>query len=187
MASNPISSTSDGPGTIRIVGDPVLTKRADEVDDIDGALVALTSEMLTTMYEAPGLGLAAPQVGVSRRFFVYDLGDGPAVLVNPEITESEGEWAYAEGCLSIPDLTFEVVRPKRVHVTGRDLDGNEVSIEADELLARLFQHELDHLDGVLFLEHLDDEQSREAKRFVRDLRMRAARPTPSGVGGLQLP
>ena len=91
MATNSIppsaaaTPTSSGPGTIRIVGDPVLTKRADEVDDIDGALVALTSEMLTTMYEAPGLGLAAPQVGVSRRFFVYDLGDGPAVLVNPEI------------------------------------------------------------------------------------------------------
>ena len=80
-----------------------------------------------------------------------------------------------------------MVRPKRVHVTGRDLDGNEVSIEADELLARLFQHELDHLDGVLFLDHLDDDQSREAKRFVRDLRMRAARPAPSATGGLQLP
>jgi peptide deformylase len=150
-------------------------------------LVALTGEMLTTMYDAPGLGLAAPQVGVSRRFFVYDVGEGPAVLVNPEITETDGEWEFAEGCLSIPELTFEVVRPKQVHLTGRDLDGNEVSIEADELLARLFQHELDHLDGVLFLEHLDDEQSREAKRFVRDLRMRAARPAPSRTGGLQLP
>ena len=145
MAVNPIPppehrSRVAGAGAIRIVGDPVLAKRADEVEDIDGALVALTGEMLTTMYEAPGLGLAAPQVGVSRRFFVYDVGEGPAVLVNPEITDTDGEWAYAEGCLSIPELTFEVIRPKRVHVTGRDLDGNEVSIEADELLARLFQH-----------------------------------------------
>jgi peptide deformylase len=180
-------SRTAGAGAIRIVGDPVLAKRAEEVDDIDAALVALTGEMLTTMYDAPGLGLAAPQVGVSRRFFVYDVGEGPAVLVNPEITDTDGEWAYAEGCLSIPELTFEVVRPKQVHVTGRDLDGNEVSIEADELLARLFQHELDHLDGVLFLEHLDDDQSKEAKRFVRDLRMRAARPVPSEAGGLHLP
>ena len=192
MASKPIPSPAApsrtaGAGAIRIVGDPVLAKRAEEVDDIDAALVALTGEMLTTMYDAPGLGLAAPQVGVSRRFFVYDVGDGPAVLVNPEITDTDGEWAFAEGCLSIPELTFEVIRPKEVHVTGRDLDGNEVSIEADELLARLFQHELDHLDGVLFLEHLDDDQSREAKRFVRDLRMRAAARPRRRPGGLQLP
>ncbi len=187
MASNPIGTSAAGPSAIRIIGDPVLTTRASEVDDVDGALATLTGEMLTVMYEAPGLGLAAPQVGVSRRFFVYDVGEGPAVLINPEIVESEGEWSYAEGCLSIPELTFDVVRPKRVHMTGRDLDGNEVSIEADDLLARLFQHEIDHLNGVLYLDHLDDEQAREARRFVRDLRMRTARPVAPGVGELQLP
>lgn len=156
------------PHTIRIVGDPVLRQRADEVTDIDARLVKLCEDMLETMYEAPGLGLAAPQVGVQKRFFVYDVGDGPAVLINPVITESDGEWEYLEGCLSVPGMSFEIVRPKRVAVSGIDLDGNEVTFEADELLARLFQHELDHLDGVLLLDHLDDEQRREAKRLLRE-------------------
>lgn len=157
------------PYAIRIVGDPVLRQRAEEVTDIDGRLVRLCEDMLETMYEAPGLGLAAPQVGVQKRFFVYDLGagDGGQVLINPTITESDGEWEYYEGCLSVPGLGFDIVRPKQVHITGVDLDGNEVSIEADELLARLFQHELDHLDGVLLLDHLDDEQRKEAKRTLR--------------------
>lgn len=169
------------PYAIRIVGDPVLRQRADEVTDIDGRLAKLAEDMLATMYEAPGLGLAAPQVGVQKRMFVYDLGDdeGPKVLINPEITESTGEWEYAEGCLSVPGLTFDIVRPKEVHVTGVDLDGNEVSIEADELLARLLQHELDHLDGVLLLERLDDDQRREARRAVRRLQMAAEEPPPA--------
>ncbi|MCB1257781.1 MAG: peptide deformylase [Microthrixaceae bacterium] len=157
------------PYAIRIVGDPVLRQRADEVTDIDSRLVQLCDDMLETMYEAPGLGLAAPQVGVQKRFFVYDLGagDGSQVLINPTITESDGEWEYYEGCLSVPGLGFDIVRPKTVHITGVDLDGNEVSIEADELLARLFQHELDHLDGVLLLDHLDDDQRKEAKKALR--------------------
>lgn len=169
------------PYAIRIVGDPVLRQRADEVTDIDGRLAKLAEDMLATMYEAPGLGLAAPQVGVQKRVFVYDLGDdeGPKVLINPEITETSGEWEYGEGCLSVPGLTFDIVRPKEVHVTGVDLDGNEVSIEADELLARLLQHELDHLDGVLLLERLDDDQRREAKRAVRRLQMGAEDPPPA--------
>jgi peptide deformylase len=124
-------------------------------------------------------------VGVQKRFFVYDIGDGPHTLVNPVITESRGEWTYDEGCLSVPGLSFEIVRPKEVHVTGYDLDGNEVSIEADELLGRLMQHELDHLDGVLLLEKLDDDQRRAA---LRELRERALRePAPARPGGLVLP
>jgi peptide deformylase len=158
------------PYAIRIVGDPVLRQRADEVTDIDERLVKLAEDMLDTMYDAPGLGLAAPQVGVQKRFFVYDLGagDGGQVLINPVITESAGELEYHEGCLSVPGMSFDIVRPKQVHVTGVDLDGNEVQFEADELFARLLQHELDHLDGVLLLEHLDDEQRRAAKRAIRE-------------------
>jgi peptide deformylase len=161
------------PYAIRIVGDPVLRQRAADVTEIDGRLAKLADDMLETMYEAPGLGLAAPQVGVQKRFFVYDLGvgDGPQVLINPEITETSGEWEFAEGCLSVPGLHFDIVRPKEIHVTGIDLDGNEVSFDADELLSRLVQHELDHLDGVLLLEHLDEEQHREAKRAVRQMQM----------------
>ena len=177
------------PYAIRVFGDPVLTQRAAEVDDINGALARLADDMLTTMYEAPGLGLAAPQVGVQKRLFVYDAGDGPAVLVNPVISESSGEWAYEEGCLSVPGLSWEIIRPKEIHLTGYDLDGNEVSFEADELLARLFQHEMDHLDGVLLLEHLDDEQRKAAKKALREQAMArdaALPPASSARGGLRL-
>lgn len=156
------------PYSVRIFGDPVLRAVASDVTDIDGRLVNLADDMLATMYAEPGIGLAAPQVGVQRRLFVYDVGDGPKTIVNPVITESEGEWGYIEGCLSVPGLSWEIVRPKQVHVTGRDLDGNEVSLEADELLARLIQHELDHLDGVLLLDHLDADQRREALRVLRE-------------------
>ncbi len=169
--------------SIRIVGDPVLREKAVDVADIDGALVKLVDDMFVTMYEAPGLGLAAPQVGVKKRFFVYDIGDDPQVLFNPQITGSDGEWVYEEGCLSIPGMSFEIVRPKTVEVTGVDLDGNEVSFEADELLARLMQHEIDHLDGVLLLEHLDEEQMKTAKKAIREMHMAPApEPTPSRRG-----
>jgi peptide deformylase len=154
--------------TIRLVGDPVLRQRAAEIEDVDGKLVRLADEMLVTMYEAPGLGLAAPQVGVRKRLFVYDIGEGPRVVVNPTIAESDGEWAYEEGCLSVPGLAWEIVRPRRVHLVGRDLDGNEISVEADDLLARCFQHEMDHLDGILLLERLDPDTRKQALRTIRE-------------------
>jgi peptide deformylase len=124
------------------------------------------------------VGLAAPQVGVQKRLFVYDVGDGPQALINPMIDESDGEWGYVEGCLSVPGLSWEIVRPKQVHLVGVDLTGNEVSIEADEYEARVFQHELDHLDGILLLERLDDEQRRAAMRILRDATLAA----PDGEG-----
>jgi peptide deformylase len=149
---------------IRVFGDPVLKTKAAEIIDIDGALVRLANEMVDVMYAAPGLGLAAPQIGIQRQLFVYDSGDGTGAhtLVNPRIVESRGEWTYDEGCLSIPGLYVEIARPKEVHLVGHDLDGNEVSIEADELLGRVFQHELDHLNGVLMFERMTPEQRREA-------------------------
>lgn len=170
---------------IRTIGDPVLRSRADEIADIDGRLAQLVDDMLVTMYEAPGIGLAAPQVGVRKRLFVYDIGDGPQALVNPVISGSDGEWVYDEGCLSVPGYSFEIVRPKVVHLTGYDLDGNEVEFEADELLARLFQHELDHLDGVLLLERLDDDQRAEALRVMRNDALAAA--GDDGLSGPVLP
>jgi peptide deformylase len=154
--------------TVRLFGDPVLKQRAPDVTEIDGALAQLTEDMLDTMRAAPGLGLAAPQVGVQKRLFVYEIGDeGPKVVINPEITESRGEWEYEEGCLSVPGLYFPIVRPKEVLLTGYDLEGNEISIEADELRARLFQHEVDHLNGTLLLEHLDKDQKKAALRELR--------------------
>src|SRR3954449_10778768 len=161
------------PYAIRLFGDPVLKQAASEVDDIDGSLARLADDMIVTMHAAPGLGLAAPQVGVQKRFFVYDLqdDDGPKTLINPRIVESRGEWAYEEGCLSVPGLAWEIVRPKEIHLVGFDLDGNEVSIEADEILARLFQHELDHLDGVLLLDRLDTDTRKQAMKTLRELTM----------------
>ena len=164
------------PYTIRIVGDPVLRERAAEVTDIDGKFHKLVDKMFEMMYSAPGIGLAAPQVGVKQRFFVFDIDDeaGPGVLINPTITGTDGEWEFAEGCLSIPGKYFEIVRPKTIEVTALDLHGNEVVFEADELMSRLIQHELDHLDGVLMIDHLDDEQKKDAKKHVRELQMQRA-------------
>jgi len=172
----------DSPHTIRIIGDPVLRERAAEVTDIDGRLARLCEDMFSTMYAAPGVGLAAPQVGVAKRFFVYDVEDhvGPQVLINPVIEESEGEWEFTEGCLSIPGLHFDIVRPRVVHVTGRNLDGDEVSLTAEDFLARVIQHELDHLDGVLMVERLDEDQRKAARRAVRKLQLEATEP-PTGL------
>jgi peptide deformylase len=156
---------------IRTFGDPVLTQRATEVTNIDGNVARLVDGMLEAMHEARGVGLAAPQVGVQKRLFVYELREGePITVVNPSIVESSGEWEYEEGCLSIPGLYFAIVRPKEIHLTGWDLDGNEISIDADELEARCLQHELDHLDGRLLLDALDKAQRKEA---MRELRRRA--------------
>jgi peptide deformylase len=123
--------------------------------------------MFETMYLAPGVGLAAPQVGVQRRLFVYDAGDGPGVVVNPRLSDHRGEWSYNEGCLSVPNLHWPIVRAKEVHLSGTDLSGNLLSIDADELLARVFQHEVDHLDGVLLIERLQPDQRKEAMKVLR--------------------
>jgi peptide deformylase len=153
---------------IRQFGDPVLTQRSAEVTDLDGSLAHLVDDMIETMHEAHGLGLAAPQVGVQKRLFVYQLEDrDPVAIVNPSIAETRGEWEYEEGCLSIPGLYFPIVRPKEIHLTGWDIDGNEISIDADEIEARCFQHELDHLDGRLLLTLLDKSQRKEAMRELR--------------------
>ena len=149
----------------------MLKRPAAPVEEFDGALSNLVDAMYETMYAAPGVGLAAPQVGVQRRFFVYDVGDGPHVLANPEIVDTEGEWLYEEGCLSLPGLAFDIVRPKVVTATGLDLEGNEVTVVGDELLGRLLLHEVDHLDGVLMLERLEAADRKLALRALREQSM----------------
>ncbi len=153
---------------VRTYGDPVLKQLAQDVDHVDGALVQLVDDMVETMYEAEGAGLAAPQIGVQKRLFVYDIGDGPEVIINPTIVESDGEWYYDEGCLSIPGLRLGILRPERVLIEGWNLDGKQLSLEADEFLGRVFQHEVDHLDGVLMVERLDEEMRKRALRVLRD-------------------
>ena len=170
---------------IRTFGDPVLRQRALEVEDIDAKIVRLSEEMIETMYAAPGVGLAAPQVGIERRIFVYDVGDGPQTVINPEIVESSGEWEYEEGCLSVPDLHWSIVRPNEVHLVGYNLEGNEISIEADEYLGRVLQHELDHLDGILLLERLEKDQRKQAMRILRGRALGEAEgPVSGGLAGM---
>lgn len=155
--------------SIRLFGDPVLRERASDVSEIDASLKQLADDMLETMYAAPGVGLAAPQVGIQKRMFVYDAGEGPAVVINPRISESAGEWTFEEGCLSVPGLSWPIVRPREILLEGLDLDGNVISIEAEEYLARVYQHEVDHLDGVLLIERLDPDQRKQAMRTLRQI------------------
>lgn len=149
--------------TIRTFGDPVLKSRAAAVTDIDGKIARLVDDMFDTLYRSDsGIGLAAPQIGVQKQIFVWDMDDEPMVILNPEIVESSGEWVYDEGCLSIPGLYVEMLRPNHVLMRGVDLDGNTVEIEAGELAGRLFQHEIDHLNGVLMFDRMTPDQRREA-------------------------
>jgi len=155
---------------LRLFGDPVLKQPARPVEELTGDLVPLVHGMYETMAEAEGVGLAAPQVGVRKRIFTYDLheGDGPGVVINPEIVETSGEITSEEGCLSVPGFHFEIVRAERVTMRGLDLDGHEVLLEGDDLLARMIQHEIDHLDGVLLLDRLEPEVRRAALAELRN-------------------
>jgi peptide deformylase len=166
---------------IRTYGDPVLNTPTTEVEEIDGKLAALVESMIVTMHEAPGVGLAANQIGVQKRLFVYDKGDGPHAVINPVIVETSGEWTYEEGCLSVPGLSWEIVRANEVHLKGYDLEGNELDIQTNEYEGRIFQHECDHLDGVLLIERLTDEQRRDAKRTLRKRRLTFNRDDHDGL------
>jgi peptide deformylase len=155
---------------IRTFGDPVLTMPAAPIDEITSELERLVDDMLETMYDAPGVGLAAPQIGVSKRIFVADIGDGPFVMLNPEIVETSGEWEFDEGCLSVPGRFWPIRRPGFARAAGLDLEGNPVEFAGEELMGRVLQHEIDHLNGLLLIERLT---KRERKHALRDLREEA--------------
>jgi peptide deformylase len=164
---------------IRIFGDPVLRSPAQPVESFDDALRKLASDMDDTMRDAPGVGLAAPQVGVPRRLFVFDDGETRGALANPEITwRSDETQEGEEGCLSIPGVFFPVVRAERVRVRAQDIEGAPVEIEGEALLARIFQHEIDHVDGILFVDRLAPEHRKEAMRLLREQALGAAMPAP---------
>lgn len=159
---------------IRTFGDPILRSPALPVVEFGERLRRLAADMRETMRAAPGVGLAAPQVGVPRRLFTFDAGeDGEAgAFANPEIVHrSEETQEGEEGCLSVPGVYFPVVRAMRVRVRAQDLDGAWVEVEAEGLLARIFQHEIDHLDGVLFVDRLSEEHRREAMRLLREMEL----------------
>lgn len=132
--------------------DDILRKKAKYVEKIDARVQTLVDDMIETMYHADGVGLAAPQVGVLKRIIVIDVGEGVHVLINPEIIEEKGEQTDYEGCLSVPGVRAQVKRPEEVLVRALDRDGNEVEIRGNGLMARALCHEIDHLNGVLFLD-----------------------------------
>lgn len=140
---------------IRTAGDPVLTKTCKEIKEVTPKLTELVDDMLETMYEANGVGLAAPQVGILKRLVVIDVGDGPIVMINPRIVESSGSQTGDEGCLSLPGKAGVVTRPNYVKAVAFDEDMEEYEIEGTELLARAICHELDHLDGHMYTEKVE--------------------------------
>jgi peptide deformylase len=154
---------------IRKLGDPVLREAGRELERFDGSLRRLIDDMFETMYDAPGVGLAAQQVGISGRFFVYDDGDGhKGFVANPELSDHEGRDENDEGCLSIPGPFQPTPRSTRVRLHGVDQDGRPVDVVAEGLLARIFQHETDHNNGRLYIDRLDDEGRREVMRQLRE-------------------
>ena len=158
---------------IRTLGSPVLREPCREVETFDALLERLYQDMVATMYEAPGVGLAAPQIGLSLRFFVFDSNDGkgPHAVANPVLSEQEGEQKDDEGCLSIPGLWYPTPRAMHARVEGLDLKGRPISFEGEELLARIFQHETDHVNGLLFIDRLSEEDRRQAMAQLREIEL----------------
>jgi peptide deformylase len=154
--------------SIRLFGDPVLRTPADPVETFDKELRVLVRDLTETMIDAPGAGLAAPQIGVSLRVFVYDVDGGIGHLINPSLDLSDDEQDGDEGCLSFPGLAYPTKRAARVVAKGQNMFGDPVVLEGSDLLARCVQHETDHLDGVLFIDRLDPEQRKAAMRAIRE-------------------
>jgi peptide deformylase len=174
---------------IRIFGDPVLRQRAHEVEDFDGRLVTLAQDMLDTMRDANGVGLAANQVGVLKRLFTWEVApedEDPigGVVVNPVLLDSSAEVQHdEEGCLSFPGLFYPVDRPLRIEVAHQDLGGAERAVELEGYLARIWLHEMDHINGILFVDHLAKHDRQEALRRMREYREHEGldEPRPGGL------
>lgn len=158
---------------VRTLGDPVLRERCRPVERFDRWLCATVGDMFETMYAAPGVGLAANQVGISLRFFVYDDGEGrKGFVANPELSDLRDVETIDEGCLSIPGPFHPTPRALRCRLRGQGLDGEPIEIEAEGLLSRIFQHETDHLDGKLYIDRLDEAGRREVLRQLRELQLK---------------
>ncbi|KAA1424172.1 peptide deformylase [Nocardioides antri] len=176
---------------IRLFGDPVLRRRAIEVVDFDAELRQLVNDLTDTMLDAPGAGLAAPQIGVGLRVFTWYVDGEVGHLINPTLDLSKELQDGPEGCLSLPELTYDCVRALSVVATGFNMYGDPVRIEGSELLARAIQHETDHLDGVLFIDRLDDAARKAAMREIREsewfgLEQPTVKVSPHATGGFGL-
>jgi peptide deformylase len=165
---------------IRTLGDPVLREPARPVAEFGPALRTLFDDMVETMVAAPGVGLAGPQVGVSSRLFVFDDGEtGPTFMANPELSDGVGELLEDEGCLSIPGPYHPTPRFARIRCRGQAIDGTPLEMVGEGLLARIFQHETDHLDGMLYIDRLDDDGRRDVMAQLRRIEMGLAAPRPA--------
>jgi len=176
---------------IRLFGDPILRKPAIEVDSFDAELRQLVTDLTDTMLEAPGAGLAAPQIGVGLRVFTWNVDDEVGHLINPVLSLSKETQDGAEGCLSLPEITYDCLRALSVVASGFNMYGDPVTIEGSELLARAIQHETDHLDGILFIDRLDTEARRAAMREIREsewfgLEKPTIKVSPHATGGFGL-
>ncbi len=163
---------------IRLFGDPVLREKARPVTTFDAELRRLVRDLTDTMLDAPGVGLAAPQLGVSLRVFTYHVDDVVGHLVNPQLQLSTEQQDGPEGCLSLPGLEFDCLRAHDVVATGQNMYGDPVTIEGSDLLARCIQHETDHLDGVLFIDRLDPRTRKAAMKAIREADW-AGEPAPT--------
>ncbi len=158
---------------IRKIGDPVLREKSRKIEKIDDKLMSLVNDMVETLKEEGGVGLAAPQIGVTRRIIIVNLGDDTRVFINPEIKILDKKQVESnEGCLSVYSIRdFNVKRFKKVEVRAQDLSGKKVVLVAEDLLARIFQHEIDHLNGILYIDRLDGELKRELLSRINEIRM----------------
>jgi peptide deformylase len=162
---------------IRTLGDPVLKSPSKAVERFDAAVRRLVDDMVETMYAAPGVGLAAPQVGLSMSLFVLDDGEtGPMCVANPVLSDADGEQVQEEGCLSIPGPFYPTARATRIRCAGQDAHGRPLEIVGEGLLARILQHETDHLRGTLFIDRLDDEGRRSVLGELRRIELGLAEP-----------
>ncbi len=172
----PIGKETDAEKQRRIIvyGHPTLRASAAPVEQIDGTVAGLIEELFATMYAAPGIGLAAPQINELRRVFVVDpshadRGGGRLAMINPRILESDGMVTFEEGCLSVPGIFADVKRPERILVRYHDIDGHEHEQEFEDIMARVIQHENDHLDGKLFVDHLSPMRRSLLRRKLREI------------------
>lgn len=154
---------------IRIYGDPCLRKKSEPVKEVGPGERMLIESMIAAMHEAKGVGLAAPQVGINQRLFVVDVGEGPMAVINPKITKQKGSCVLEEGCLSIPEVTINIERPQEITVQFTDQDGKKMELTCDELLARVIQHETDHLDGKLIVDYASADDKAKYKDQLQAL------------------
>ncbi len=162
---------------IRLYGDPCLRKKSSLIKEVGPGERMLIQSMIATMHEAKGVGLAAPQVGINQRLFVMDVGEGPMAIINPKITKKIGTNVLEEGCLSIPEVTINIERPQQITVKYMDENGQMMEMKCEDLMARVIQHETDHLNGKLVIDYADQNEKAQFKDQLKALKAEQKKQT----------